>query len=254
MKKSTIGTILGVVAIIGFIIAASVVVIDGNNRIINYNKYDLNNIVATTFDNGNIGEHVKGNEDAAAVIIEYADFQCPGCAGMNININKAVEKSNGKLAVAYRSFIMAYHQNGNAAASAAEAAGLQGYWKEYGDKLFSEQAEWGYAEEPELTEYFEKYFNEVTDNKGDIDRFRKDITSDNVKKKIEFDMGAAKRVQVASTPSLYIDGQLIEWSFKDESTASASISVNGEVITWDHSLTNQELIDLLLDIADKKSK
>ena len=65
--------------------------------------------------NGNIGDHVKGSSDAPILIFEYADYQCPGCASINPKVNEALAAVGDKVAVVYRSFILSYHQNGDAA-------------------------------------------------------------------------------------------------------------------------------------------
>ena len=197
-------------------------------------------------DNGNIGDHVKGSADAPVLIFEYADYQCPGCASINPRVNKIVEELDGKLAVVYRSFLLSYHQNGTAAASAAEAAGLQGYWKPYADKLFAEQAEWEYAAPSKRTELFNKYFEEVTDGKGDLDKFNADIASEAVSKKISFDMGIGKRIDVTATPAFYVDGQLISWGSEGE------ITINGKTITWDSARSGDEFGKLIKDIVAAK--
>ena len=135
MKKfrgfSVVGVVVGVVVFV-LLGVGTALVIDGNNKATDFGEYDFYSVIEPTKDNGNIGDHVKGDADAPVLIFEYADYQCPGCASINPRVNKAVEESDGKLAVVYRSFLLSYHQNGTAAASAAEAAGLQGYWKEYG--------------------------------------------------------------------------------------------------------------------------
>ena len=145
MKKtkgfSVIGAIIGV-AIVAILAIASFIIIDGNNKSTNFNSYDFESYIEASKDNGNIADHVKGDASAPVLIFEYADYQCPGCASINPYVNKAVEELDGKLAVIYRSFLLSYHKNATAAASAAEAAGLQGYWKAYADKLFEEQSEW----------------------------------------------------------------------------------------------------------------
>ena len=41
---------------------------------------DINKLQAATEQNGNIAEHVEGKADSKVVLIEYGDFQCPGCA------------------------------------------------------------------------------------------------------------------------------------------------------------------------------
>ncbi len=243
---SVISVIIGI-AIVSLIGVAAYFVIDGNNNATNFKEYDFYSVIAPDKNNGEIGDHVKGSEDAAALIFEYADYQCPGCASINSKVNKAIEESDGKLAVVYRSFLLSYHKNGTAAASAAEAAGIQGYWKPYADKLFSEQAEWENASGSERSALFNKYFEEVTDGKGDIDKFNQDIASEAVSKKISFDMGIGKRVNVESTPAFYVDGQEINWS------EAGSVVVNGKTISWEAGRSGDEFIKLLKDIADAKA-
>lgn len=242
---SVVGMIIGIV-VICLIVFAAYKVIDGNNKATDFSKYDFYSIIEPTRNNGNIGDHVKGDVDAPVLIFEYADYQCPGCASINVRVNKIIEDLGGKLAVVYRSFLLPYHQNGTAAASAAEAAGLQGYWKEYADKLFAEQSEWEYATPSKRTEYFEKYFNEVTDGKGDLEKFRKDVASEEVSKKISFDMGIAKRVEVAGTPAFYIDGQWINWG------DAGNVTVNGKAISWDEAQTGEKFIELIKKIVAAK--
>ena len=125
MKKlkgfSVAGVVIGVlvVALLG---VATYAVIDGNSKATNFEDYDFYSIIGPSKDNGEIGDHVKGNPNAPVLIFEYADYQCPGCASINPRVNKVIEQLDGKLALVYRSFLLSYHQNGTAAASAAEAA------------------------------------------------------------------------------------------------------------------------------------
>ncbi len=246
-KGFSIAGLIAVIAVIAGIGIAGYFVIDGNNKATNYNDYDFFTVIEPSKDNGWIGDHVKGDKNAPVLIFEYADYQCPGCGAINPKINKLIEELKGKLAVVYRSFLLSYHQNGTAAASAAEAAGLQGYWKPYADKLFAEQSEWEYASPSERTAYFNKYFEEVTGGKGDMEKFSADIASDNVSKKINFDMGIAKRVNVEATPAFYVDGQLIGQS------ESGSITVNGKTISWEKAPTTDELLQLMRDVVKAKT-
>ena len=251
MKKtsgfSRIGVIAGILVTV-FIVIASILVIDANNKATDYNKYDFFSVIGPDEHNGNIGDHVKGSPDAPVLIFEYADYQCEYCASMNPRVNAAVGKSDGKLAIVYRNYLLSYHSNGTAAASAVLAAGLQNYWKEYADKMFTEQSEWYYATASTRTDMFVKYFEEVTENKGDVEKFKADMASDSVSKRINFDMGIGKRLGVPGTPSFYVDGQYIDWSNKQGS----EITVNGQKISWDHNLTGAELTDLLLQITEAK--
>lgn len=249
MKKvrgfSVVGVIIGV-AVVAFLAIATYFIVDGNNKATDFGAYNFYSVIEPTKDNGNIGDHVKGNADAPVLIFEYADYQCPGCASINPRVNKAIEELDGKLGVVYRSFLLSYHQNGTAAASAAEAAGLQGYWKPYADKLFEEQAEWEYASASERTALFDKYFEEVTEGKGDMDKFNKDLASEAVSKKISFDMGIGKRIDVGGTPAFYIDGQLIQWG------SAGEVTVNGEKISWESARSGDDFVKLLKDIVAAK--
>lgn len=246
LKGFSVAGVVIVVLVVALLGVATYAIIDGNNKATDFNNYDFYSVIGPTADNGNIGDHVKGDADAPALIFEYADYQCPGCASINPKVNKAVEQMNGKLAVVYRSYLLSYHQNGTAAASAAEAAGLQGYWKPYADKLFSEQSEWEYASASERTALFNKYFEEVTDGKGDVDKFNRDIASENVSKKISFDGGIGKRIDVQGTPAFYVDGQWINWG------DAGSVTVNGKTISWDSARSGDDFVKLLKDITAAK--
>ena len=244
---SVAGVIIGI-AVLALLGIATYLVIDRNNSISSYNEYDIFSVIEPDENNGNIGDHVKGDVDAPVLIFEYADYQCPGCAAINSRVNRAVEQSDGKLAVVYRSFLLSYHKNGTAAASAAEAAGLQGYWKEYANKLFSEQSEWESASASDRTEIFKKYFEEVTEGKGDLGKFEQDLASEAVSKKIAFDMALGKKIQVSGTPAFYVDGQVIEWG------DAGSVEINGETISWDSARSGDDFVKLLRDIVAAKTK
>lgn len=253
---SVAGVVIGII-VVGLLAFATYSVIDANNKATDFEKYSDNgfcNIIEANQDNGDIADHIKGDPKAPVVIYEYADFQCPGCASVNPKVNKAVKELDGKLAIVYRNNLLSYHKNGTAAASAAEAAGLQqnengeSYWKPYADKLFAEQAEWEAATGSERTALFNKYFMEVTEDKGNLDQFNSDLASEKVSKKISFDMGIGRRLDIPSTPAFYIDGQIINWSQAGE------LQLNGETISWESGRSGDDFIKLLQEIVEVKTK
>ena len=239
-----------VVGLIAVALIGLTVVLNNNqgSKVDKFKEYGMT-ILEPMDENGSIADHVKGDKDAPVVIFEYADYQCPGCASINPRVNSTIEKADGKLAVVYRNYLLSYHQNATAAASAAEAAGLQGYFKAYADKLFSTQADWEYASASERAELFNKYFEEVTNKKGDLTKFNQDLGSEAISKKISFDMRIGKYINVPGTPAFFIDGQFIDWG----NTKGGKIVVNGKTIEWDHNLTGEEFSKLLLDIVEAKT-
>jgi protein-disulfide isomerase len=207
-KKGNIGAIVAVLAIVALF--TGVVIWRAVDKANKASIYDVNSVIEANDDNGGIADHVKGDLDKAKVVIfEYADYQCSACASHNPRINKLLSEYGDDLAVVFRVYLLSYHQNGTAAASAAEAAGLQGYWREYADKLFANQAVWYDASGDERTDIFVSLFNSVTDGKGDEAKFRKDMASSEVSKKVSFDNELANRVNITETPSFYMNGEKI---------------------------------------------
>ena len=214
IKKRNYGFIIAIVAlVVAFVALVIFGLASKESEKVDYEKYDPNTFIEGNSDNGNIADHVKGDLDKAKVVIfEYADFQCPGCANANPRVNTLLEEYDGQLAIVYRNYLLSYHQNGTAAASAAEAAGLQGYWKEYADMLFSNQSTWEYASADERTNMFVDLFREVSGGSGDYEKFRSDMKSKEVSKKLSFDQGLGKIVDIQGTPAFYLDGEKIDFS------------------------------------------
>src|SRR5699024_4048070 len=97
-------------------------------------------IIAASDKNGHIADHVRGNPDAKVVLVEYGDYQCPGCAGIAPALNTIADRYSEDLAFVFRNFpLSSIHPNAKVAAATAEAAGLQGKFWEMHDKLYQEQ-------------------------------------------------------------------------------------------------------------------
>jgi len=214
MDKKT-GIIIGVL-VASFVALIGVSIYQGGKSAIDYEQYDFNTVLEPNAESGEIGEMIMGNPDAPVKIFEYGDYQCTACAPTNPYIKELIEEYNGKVAVVFRTYIMSYHNNGVAAASAALAAAQQGYWEAYKDTLFTNQNDWYYSDAAQRQEQFEQYFNQVSKGKGDLEKFRADMNSEAVKKKIEFDRGIYEKVTAEDgeddqwTPMFYIDGELID--------------------------------------------
>lgn len=203
------GIILGVLAV-GFCALIGISIWQSNANKIDYSDYDNTAVQDPNDDTGGIGDLIDGDPDAPVKIYEYGDYQCDACAPMNPHINELIEEYDGKVAVVFRATIMSYHQNGTAAAAAANAAALQGYWKEYKDTLFSNQNDWFYSSAEERQPQFEEYFMLASNGKGDLAKFRQDMTTTAVQHKINYDEAMASKAGVEYTPTFFIEDKLMD--------------------------------------------
>ena len=74
------------------------------------------------------------------------------------------------------------------------------------------------------------------------------MSSDAVSKKISFDMGIGKRLDIPGTPAFYVEGQFIPWS----SSEGGSVTINGKTISWDKALSGVEFVNTLEKIVEAK--
>lgn len=168
---------------------------------------DAKKIISKSDSNGNIGDHVYGKADSKVLVIEYGDFQCPGC-GVAFQTTKQVkEKYKDKVAFVFRNFPIAQiHPNALAAASSAEAAGLQGKYWEMFRLIYENQSAWENLGGNERTDQFMRYAESIGLN---ADKFTEDVSSDSVSKKIKFDLAIGRDFGVVATPSYYLNGEQI---------------------------------------------
>lgn len=211
-KNRTIWIVIAAIVVV-FGIVATISMIQKNEDkivVVNAEDYDLNEVIPASDASGNMPENVVGDPNAPVKIFEYADYQCEGCAAMNPYLNRLVEEYDGKVAVVYRGYVLSYHQNGTAAASAANAAALQGYWKPFKDLLFANQDDWYSAAASERQALFEKYFEDATNGEGDLAQFRKDMQSSKVAQKISFDRVLAEKRGLEWTPYIWVEDERVE--------------------------------------------
>ena len=105
------------------------------------NKVDVSTIDGNKIDTTSaIADHVSGKADSKIILIEYADYQCPGCYAAYPHIKTITNEYKDSIAFVYRNFpLISIHPNALAAASAVEAAGLQGKYWEMHDSVFQNQ-------------------------------------------------------------------------------------------------------------------
>ncbi len=90
------------------------------------------------------GAPIEGSPDAAVVVVEFSDFQCPFCQRWYYESLPEIRALAGDdVAVAFLHFPLTQrHPNAAGAHFAAECAGAQGKFWEMHDLLFERQDEW----------------------------------------------------------------------------------------------------------------
>lgn len=178
--------------------------------------------------NGNIGDNSFGNKDHKVVLIEYGDFQCPGCFAAHSTIKEVTEKYKDQLTFVFRNMpIVSIHPNARAAAAAVEAAGLQGKYWEMNNLMYQNQQNWSNLSVTERGEEFKRYATQIG---IDPNRLEQDMGSSNVAKKIDFDTAIAGRQQATETPYFFLNGERLNQYFKDGKLVDSS--VDGAQQVW----------------------
>lgn len=156
---------------------------------------------------GPIADHAYGAKDNKVVLIEYGDFQCPACLNMYPGVKEIKEQYKDKLTFVFRNLpLTSIHPNALAAATAAEAAGLQGKYFEMHDMLYENQTEWRDKDSSERTKSFEDFAKQLG---LDVNKFKTDLGSKDIASKIDRDRAIAKQIDATSTPTFVINGQKV---------------------------------------------
>lgn len=180
---------------------------------------------------GNIADHVFGKADSKVIFTEYGDYQCPGCGGMYPTVKELTEKYQGQIAFVFRNFpLTTIHPNARAAATAAEAAGLQGKYWEMHDALYESQNSWESLSSTLRTDFF---VAKAKDLGISVDQFKQDLAKPTVNQKISFDQALGKKDNVNSTPTFFLNGKLIDqatWGDKTKLEAAITDALKAEGI------------------------
>ncbi len=187
------------------VLVLGTLVVLSNNKKVDVNSVESNTVLAGSEASGMIGDNVYGNADSAAILVEYGDFQCPGCASIHPTIKTVSEKYKDQLAFVFRNFpITQIHPNALVAAAAAESAGKQGKYWEMHNALYENQKSWESASIKDRVNIFTNYASTLG---LDAETFKTDVASEAVSQKISFDIALAKKIGVSSTPTFYLDGE-----------------------------------------------
>ena len=169
------------------------------------NVNDIDPSKAVSESETSIGDRLYGDKASKVVLIEYGDFQCPGCGGAFPQLKSLKEAYSDKIAFIFRNFpLTAIHPNALAAATAAEAAGLQGKFWEMHDKLYETQTAWSSIDPNKRSDVFIGYAEDIG---LDTEKFKSDLSDPKIAAKISRDRAIGNKLGVSSTPTLYLGNE-----------------------------------------------
>lgn len=93
----------------------------------------------------------KGSASAPVTVVEYADFQCPGCGAFATQMEAQFTRDyidTGKVRMLYHDFPLQQHPNAIPAAEAARCAAQQNAFWPMHDMLFARQDAWSTQSQP----------------------------------------------------------------------------------------------------------
>lgn len=142
------------------------------------------------------GSPFKGPADAPVTITLFTDFECPYCRQVNPLLDEVMERNPKNVKLVFKNMPLKFHKLAEPSAKAALAAGEQGKFWPFHDRLFAEQ---------KLAEDTIKKI--AADLKLDMPRFEKDMESAKIESQLQKDVLDAQSAGVTGTPTIFINGR-----------------------------------------------
>ena len=143
---------------------------------------------------------VKGKKDATVTIVEFSDFQCPYCAGLQSTLREVLKAYPDDVRLVLKDFPLSFHKYAMAAARAARAAGEQGKYWEMHDLIFENFKKLN----SDIFKEFAKKLN------LDLTMFMADYKSNKYDNMIQQDINLGKSLGVTGTPTLFVNGKRMQ--------------------------------------------
>ena len=159
-----------------------------------------------------------GRSDAPATLDVWEDYQCPGCGLYSTATEPRLIReyvAPGRLRIVFRDFAFLGQESLDAAA-AARAAGNQGAFWAYHDWLFANQSG------ENRGAFRREVLVEIARRIGlDLARFERDLDDPSTADAVSAERASASSVPVTSTPTLVLNGRVIEGGLAWETLAAA---------------------------------
>jgi protein-disulfide isomerase len=160
-------------------------------------------------------DHLQGSLDAAVVLVEYGDYQCPKCGEAHAIVHELQAQFGARLCYVFRHFPQPYRLQAQKAAEAAEASASQGkFWQMHQLLLTRSPA----LCDADLVEY-------AIELDLDVMQFLRELSDHAHTQRIVEDRQSGILSGVNQTPALFINATRYDgdWSVKGLSKAIAQL-------------------------------
>jgi protein-disulfide isomerase len=149
-------------------------------------------------------DHVRGAAEAPVTLTIYADFECPACSTEFQVMGRAWPRVSQQAKLVFRHYPLDIHRHAFLAARYAEAAARQGGFWEMHDALYANQDLWAGTDDATA------FFDDLASDIGlDVEQLKRDAELPEIRDKILSDQRGGTRAGVRGTPSLYVNGELV---------------------------------------------
>ena len=169
-----------------------------------------------------------GAKDANLTFTVYSDYECPYCSQLDPVLMQLRDTNPDTVRIVFRHFPLTIHSKSLIAAQAAEAAGLQGKFWEMNERIFARQAEWS---DPAKTADVEQWLvDQAADLKLDAEKFKADMKSDAIVKKIaDAQTAGINTLGLDHTPYVFVNGRYFDGLPLDLETLKMVVKVVPEM-------------------------
>lgn len=145
-----------------------------------------------------IEDHLQGSVDAACILVEYGDYQCPHCRAAHSVVQRIRRHFGQRLGFVFRNFpLTKIHPDAEAAAEVAEYAATQGKFWEMHDLLLDNQDELG-------TDLYRELATQIGIDPAAL---LKSLADGTCQVRVRSDFSGGIRSGVNGTPTFFIQGR-----------------------------------------------
>jgi protein-disulfide isomerase len=140
----------------------------------------------------------QGPQSAPVRLVEFADYECPYCQKVHLELKKLQEQMPNEVSLVYKDFPLPMHSQAEKAAEAGRCAGQQGKFWEFHDALF-ETKRLQIADLKELASTL----------KLDGSRFDHCLDSGEQAETVREDVKEGQHLGLTGTPSFFVNGHFL---------------------------------------------